>query len=91
MTARRRDWLRTFADPAMLSDLRAAAADCMSQVCGHEPHECDCRANLMQPVEFCDWVELEVRNAEHDPVRFERGHRPRRRKRPDQLTLAIAG
>lgn len=90
MTVRARDWLPTFADPATLSDLFAAARDCMAQVCDHQPHECPCPENRMTMVEFAEWVELEVKMAEREPVRFERGKRPRRMK-ADQLTLSIAG
>lgn len=90
MTAQKRDWLRTFAEPAVLSDLFAAARDCMGQVCGHEPADCDCPENLMQPSEFAEWIQRETLMAQQGPTRFERGKRPYRRK-ADQLKLAIAG
>ena len=68
----RRPWTDTFRDPAVLSDLLAAAADCMRQACtSHELAECDCRTNLMTPAEFASWVEREVYIAQRSglPVR----------------------
>jgi hypothetical protein len=90
VTQARRDWLATFANPAVLSDLFAAARDCMAQVCDHEAHECPCPENRMTMVEFAEWVELEVKMAEREPVRFEPAGRPRR-KAADQLRLSLAG
>ena len=90
MTSRAREWIRTFADPATLSDLRAAATDCQAQICNHDPPDCDCPENRMLPSEFVDWLERELHVEGQRPTRFEPGHRPRR-KRHEQLTLAIAG
>lgn len=90
MTAPRREWIRTFADPALLEDLRDAARDCMGQLCSHEPAECDCAENRMQPAEFVDWLERELYIHRARPTKFEKGHRPRR-KLGEQLSLAIAG
>lgn len=89
MTQGRREWLSTFADPAVLSDARAAAESCMREICQHKPEECDCRANLMTPTEFVDWLEAEIHAAKREPVRFEKGHRPKARN-GEGLTLAVA-
>ena len=62
----------------------------MAQVCDHKPHECACSENMMTPVEFYEWLTAELATAERQPVRFEKGHRPRSMK-PEQLNLAIAG
>jgi hypothetical protein len=90
VTAARRDYTVTFADAALMSDLRQAVEDCQGQVCEHAADECDCPENRMLPAEFLAWLEREVLMAQQRPMRFERGHRPRRQK-ADQLTLAIAG
>lgn len=84
-----RDWTATLADPAVVSDLFAAARDCMRQVCTDDPAECSCQANLMTPLEFVEWLESERLAGERDPVRFEAGHRPRQ-KTPHRMHLAAA-
>ena len=91
MTAPRCDWLATFADPATLSDLFAAARSCMAQICSHEPEDCDCALNRFTPVEFAEFVEIEVKQFGQWPVRFESGHRPRRMKDEKRLNLVMAG
>jgi hypothetical protein len=40
----------------------------------------------MTPSEFVDWITAEIATAAREPVRFEKGHRPRRRK--DDVVLA---
>lgn len=90
MTARARGWLQTFNDEGLLSDLERAMVECMRQVCAHPPAECDCRENLMTPVEAYEWLRGEVEQHRRSPVRFERGHRPRR-KVTEQLNLSMAG
>jgi hypothetical protein len=87
---RAREWIRTFGDPAVLSDLRAAARACMATVCSHTPDRCDCVANRMTPDELVAWIEREVILSQQRPMRFERGHRPRTKKQ-EQLNLALAG
>lgn len=82
-------WIATFADPATLSDLRAAASSCMGELCDCEPEECEHREQLMTPIEFFQWVEREVHLARREPVRFERGHRPRQ-KAAGRVHLAVA-
>lgn len=92
MTGRARDWISTFADEAVLSDLFAAARDCMAQVCAHKPEDCDCDLNRFTPVEFAEFVELQVRQEGRRPIRFEAGHRPRRKDdEPPTLNLVVAG
>jgi len=91
MSIERRPWLATFADPVVLSDLFAAASDCMAQICADDPAECSCAGNLMTPLEFVQWLEVERHNAERaGRSQFERGHRPRSH-RPNGLLLARAG
>lgn len=85
-----RAWVRTFSDPAVLSDLRAAAHECMGQVCTHRPEHCDCSENRMTPDELVAWIEREVFIDKERPAKFEPGHRPRV-KRQEQLNLALAG
>lgn len=58
MTAR--PWLMRFADPAALSDLRAAATACMAEVCSCTPSDCEHAENRMTPAELVDWIEREV-------------------------------
>lgn len=83
-------WIATFADPATLSDLRAAASSCMGELCDCEPEECEHREQLMTPIEFFQWVEREVHLAQRQPVRFEPGHRPFAKK-VRTLNMAAAG
>ena len=96
----RRDWLRTFADPATLSDLRQAARACMAEVDNCDPEFCAHPDQDMSPHDFYQWLEAKVKDQEarddgHRPVRFERGHRPRRKTTElahvDRLNLAQAG
>jgi hypothetical protein len=92
MTAARRDWITTFADPAVLSDLFAAARSCMAQVCDHEPTDCDCELNRATFQEFAEWVELEVQAAQREPTRIEPAGRPNRKRDGDiRMSLTIAG
>ena len=93
MTQTRRQWIATFADPAVLSDLFAAARDAMRQICDHAPEDCNCELNRATFQEWAEWVELEVERERGKPVRFEPGYRPRRKddERPPTLNLAIAG
>lgn len=80
MTAARRDWLSTFADPAVLSDLRAAARDAMRMVCNHEPEECDCPLNRATFAEWVDWVELEVARERGKPLYMRPAGQPNRKR-----------
>jgi hypothetical protein len=94
MSLARRDWLDTFADPAVVSDLRAAARELMRQVCTHAPEDCDCELNRFTPAEFVDWLEGEVQQQRQRPMRFESGFRPRRMKgeeKPPTWSLAAEG
>lgn len=86
-----REWARTLGDPAVLSDLRAAAADCMAMVCNHEPSECDCPENRMTMMEFVDWIELEAKREQGRPVRFEKGYRPYPKRDEREWNLAASG
>lgn len=91
MSLERRPWLDTVTDPAMLSDLLAAASDCMAQICADDPAECSCAGNRMTPIEFVEWLERERHIADRDGrSQFEPGHRPRTH-RPAGLLLARAG
>lgn len=58
-----RAWLRTFADPAVLSDLLAAARSCMADVDDCDPDECDHPEQLVTPLELAQWIEREVHRA----------------------------
>ena len=87
----RRDWIRTFGDPAVLADLFDAAQSCMATICTDDPEHCDCSDNRMTPLELAQWIQREVHVEGGRPVRFERGHRPRRTARLDRLNLAHAG
>lgn len=85
-----RSWLATFADEAVLSDLRAAARACMAELDDCEPEECPHPEQRMSPAEFAQWVERAVHIEQQRPQKFERGHRPRRMK-DGSMSLAIAG
>lgn len=69
----RGNWLRAFLDdPVALWAVRQAAEVCMRQVCDrHELGECDCAEQMMTPLEFVDWIELEVNRRRHEPVRLD--------------------
>ena len=78
MTNLSRDWLATFADPAVRSDLRAAARSCMDYVDEDpdEPEPCGHRqVDLMTPMEFVDWVEREVLLDRQRPTPMRSDHR----------------
>jgi hypothetical protein len=91
----RRDWVRTFADPAILSDLRDAMRSMSAQLDDCDPSDCTHPEQRVHPMEVADWVEREVHVAGQRPTRFERGHRPRRKQqelaRVDRLNLSQAG
>lgn len=62
-------WRDFFADPAALSQLRAAATECTKDGCAcgadaDDPAFCDCPSNRMMPIELVDWIEREVFIAE---------------------------
>ena len=68
-----RRWLKTFAERSVLLDAYRAARSCMAEVdddpdravmCGHRA------VDMMTPLEFVEWIEMEVRRAG-------RGHAPR--------------
>lgn len=93
MSLTRREWLRTFSDQAVLSDLRTAARELMRQVCQHDPSECDCELNRFTPMEFAEWIELEVQQDRQRPMRFEPAGRPGRKSDdlPPEWSLSAAG
>lgn len=89
MTQPRREWVQTFADPALLSDLRAAIVDMARTIDACDPEECMHDEAMVHPIEVFHWIECEVQAAKREPVRFERGHRPKARN-GEGLTLAVA-
>ena len=90
MTAARRSWVATFSDEAVLSDLREALRAMAGELDDCDPDRCLHPEQRVHPHEVYEWLEREVLMSHQRPMRFERGHRPRRQK-ADQLTLAIAG
>ena len=89
MSAPRREWIQRFADPAVMSDLFAAARDAMRQICDHDPSECNCELNRATFQEWAEWVELEVEKERGKPVRIEPAGRPNR-KRDGDLRIGFA-
>jgi hypothetical protein len=88
----RRDWVRTFSEPAVLSDLFSAAQSCMAQVCTHDPAECGCRENQMTPLELAQWIEREVHaRGGHGRPAGQPNRRRDGRVRAMPLDLSIAG
>lgn len=54
-------WLSTFAERAVLDHLRDAAEACMADAGdGCPPETCRHDANRMTPLEFAEWVELQL-------------------------------
>jgi len=90
VTHPRREWMQTFADEAVMSDLYAAVRELMAQVCDHAPEDCNCPLNRVTPIEVAEWIEMEVRQNREGPIRFEPGNRPRR-KESSTLNLAVSG
>lgn len=102
MTSLARDWLATFADPEVLADVEAAAEACMRDGCaGHDdgqggvttdPERCDCRANLMTPLEFLGWVRDTQRAANGRPHQLRTEQTENRRAgQLGRWSLAAAG
>lgn len=90
MTAPRREWLQTFADPAILSDLFAAARDAMGQVCDHEPSECSCELNRATFQEWAEWVAIEAERSKGEPLHLRPAGQPGRKREGDpRLNLAV--
>jgi hypothetical protein len=77
MTDARRDWVPTFADPAVLSDLFKAARSCMRAADDCDPELCAHPINRMTPMDFAQWVEDEINAAKRAPVRLDH-HETRR-------------
>ena len=75
----RRSWITTFADPALLSDLRAAARAYHAEVDDCDPERCAHPEPMMMPVDLPNWIERQVLLERQRPVRFEKGHRPKSR------------
>ena len=46
---------------AVLSDLYRAARSCMAAVCEEDPEWCGHTMNRMTPLEFVQWIEVELR------------------------------
>lgn len=88
-----RGWVTTFADPAVLSDLFAAARDAMRQVCHHDPSECDCPLNRATFHEWVEWLELEVQRERGQPLHLRPAGQPNRRRTDPRLdvSLSLAG
>lgn len=86
MTAPRRDWIATFADKAVLSDLFAAMDACMAELCDCDPDTCPHPQNRMTPREAAQWVETTINTAARAPVRLD--HRENR-KAGQQLRRAL--
>ena len=84
------DWRATFADPAVLADLRAAVREMAAEIDDCDPDAFMHQAALVHPMDVHDWIERELHLASQRPVRFERGHSPRRRKHEERLNLAVA-
>lgn len=93
-------WRETLADPGILSAIRHAVRECTSDGCGGEhrnvngeptddPDYCDCRENVMTPIELYHWLEREVMIAQRQPVRMESGYKPDKRNNRN-LSLAVA-
>lgn len=87
---RTREWVRTFSDPAVMSDLFAAAHDAMRQICEHDPSECDCPLNRATFHEWAEWVQLEVERERGKPVRIEPAGRPGRKEAAHIRRLSMA-
>lgn len=77
MSAARRPWLATFADPAVLSDLRAAIHSMMLELDDCDPEHCAHPEQMCWPIEVFQYIERELHVDGQRPVRFEKGHRPR--------------
>ena len=93
MSLRPRPWLPRFSDPAALSDLYAAARDCMA-VCSCEPEDCDHAVNQMTPLEFVEWLEAEGRRAARGGHQTAMGRelaRASARRRADRPPLLATG
>lgn len=92
MTAPRREWITTFSDEAVLSDLRKAAIDSMREIDDCPPEICPHAENRLTPIEFFNWVEATIHRAAREPVRLD--HRETRRAgqvRRRTLEIVAAG
>lgn len=92
MTDARRDWMPTFADPAILSDLFKAARSCMRSADDCDPELCVHSVNRMTPMDFAQWVEDEIAAAKRAPIRLD--HRETRQAgqvRRRNLEIVVAG
>lgn len=59
-----REWIRTFGDPAVLADLRAAVLEMAAEVDDCDPATCAHDAALVHPLDVHDWIEQKVKGAE---------------------------
>lgn len=97
-----RAWLKTLADPKILSALHEAVRSCTRDGCAHDhyddsgaltedPDYCTCRENLMLPAEFEAWLTGEIAINRGKPVRFEQGYAPRSAPRRELHLITAAG
>jgi hypothetical protein len=92
VTAARRDWLPTFADEAVLSDLEAALRSMAGELDDCNPEECMHPEQRIHPFEVYVWVVRELHMAQQRPSRLEPAGRPNRKRDGDtRMSLAIAG
>lgn len=89
MTQVRREWLATFMDPAVLSDLRKAVCAMAAEIDDCDPEECMHPEALVHPIEVFHWIERELHIERGKPVRIEPAGRPNR-KRDGELRLNLA-
>jgi len=76
MTQPRRAWIESFSDPAVLSDLFAAAKSYMAEGDDCDPEHCPHPEQRMTPIEFAQWIEEQAAGVKRAPIRLD--HRENR-------------
>ena len=94
---RAREWVRTFSDPAAMSDLREALRAMAGELDECDPEECLHPEQRIHPHEVYEWIEREVHRENGKPSRLVPAGRPGAheaasvRRLGKQLNLSLAG
>lgn len=88
MTQARREWLATFMDPAVLSDLRKAVCAMAAEIDDCDPEECMHPDALVHPIEVFHWIERELHIEHQRPFHMRPAGQPNRH-RDGQLRMAL--
>ena len=86
---RTREWVRTFSDPAVMSDLREALRAMAGELDDCDPEECLHPEQRIHPHEVYEWIEREVHRENGKPAKLEPAGRPGRKDAAHIRSLSL--